>query len=168
MAAQTLLLGHGASGTAASMRPWVDALRTHGVSGIALELPKGNAERAMPVFVQALAKHPGAALGGHSYGGRVASLVAAAQTVPALVLLSYPLHRPGYPEDLRAEHWPRITCPVLLLSGERDPFATIDLLRHESRKLKSVELCTYPGERHGLLAVKDDAAARIAAFLGTL
>jgi uncharacterized protein len=163
-----LLLGHGASGTAASMRPWVDALRAHGVHGVALELPKGNADRAAPVFVEALAKHPGAALGGHSYGGRVASLVAASQPVAALVLLSYPLHRPGHPDDLRTEHWPRITCPVLLLSGERDPFATIDLLRKESRKLNRVELHTYPGQRHGLVAVKDDAARRIADFLAAL
>jgi len=53
----------------------------------------------------------------------MASLLAAAQPVAALILPSYPLHRPGHPEELRTAHWPRIECPVLLLSGGRDPFA---------------------------------------------
>ena len=50
---------------------------------------------------------------------------------PRLVLFSYPLHPPGGPErtEARIAHWPAIRCPVLLLSGESDPFARIDLLR---------------------------------------
>ncbi len=147
------------------MRPWVTALAERGVTASALELPKSRAERAMEVFRAALAGSPDAAVGGHSYGGRVASLVAAEQGVAALVLLSYPLHRPGHPEDLRTEHWTRITCPVLLLSGDRDPFARIDLLRAEAGHLRHHELVVYPGAGHGLTAVLDDAAARIARFL---
>ena len=72
-------------------------------------------------------------VGGHSFGGRVASLAAAEPDAPyaALVLFSYPFHPPGQPErtDARIAHWPSIACPVLLLSGESDPFAQIDLLR---------------------------------------
>ena len=165
MTGPTLLLGHGASGTARSMLPWITALATHRVTGVALDLPKANATRAMEVFQQGLAVTPDAAIGGHSYGGRVASMVAAAQRVPALVLLSYPLHRPGHPDELRTEHWARIACPVLLLSGDRDPFAKLALLRREVAKLRAGELVVYPGLRHGLLAVKDDAAERIATFL---
>jgi uncharacterized protein len=160
-----LFLGHGASGTAASMRPWVVALAAHGVVAQALDLPKSSAERAVGVFRDALAANPGAAVGGHSYGGRMASMLAAEQHVAALVLLSYPLHRPGHPEELRTAHWPRITCPVLFLSGDRDPFAKIDLLRREVGALSNAELVVYPGMRHGLLSVREDAAARIAAFL---
>jgi len=148
------------------MRPWVDALAGHGVTGRALDLPRSSAEKAIGVFREALTALPGAALGGHSYGGRMASMLAAEQHVAALVLLSYPLHRPGHPEDLRTAHWPRIDCPVLLLSGERDPFAKIDLLRREVGALRSAKLVTYPGLGHGLLAVREDVASRIAAFLG--
>jgi predicted alpha/beta-hydrolase family hydrolase len=109
-----------------------------------------------------------AVIGGHSYGGRVASMVAA-QTRPAgLVLLSYPLHRPGHPEELRVEHWSEITCPTLLLSGDRDQFARINLLRQSARALPHGELHVYPGLRHGLLAVADDVAARIATFVDAL
>lgn len=163
-----LLLGHGASGTARSMRPWVEALAERGVVATALELPKANAVRAAAVFAAAVGAEPGTALGGHSYGGRAASLLAAERRIAALVLLSYPLHRPGHPEDLRTEHWPRITCPVLLLSGDRDPFAQPHLLRREVAKLQRHELVLYAGQRHGLLPVKDDAAQRIAAFLVSL
>jgi len=160
-----LILGHGASGTAASMRPHVAGLRKRGIEAVALDLPKGNAERAMPRFIAALQRDPEAAIGGHSYGGRVASLVAAQQTVPALVLLSYPLHRPGHPEALRVEHWPQITCPVLVLSGESDPFAKLALLRSSVRRLPQAELHTWPGVGHGLAPVLDQALDLVARFL---
>jgi predicted alpha/beta-hydrolase family hydrolase len=147
------------------MRPWVTELAKHGIAGTALDLPKSNNDRAIGVFRAALEEQPGAAIGGHSYGGRMASMLAAQQPVSALVLLSYPLHRPGHPEELRTAHWPDIECPVLLLSGDRDPFATIDLLRREVQSLKDAELVIYPGMRHGLLSVRVEAAGRIASFL---
>jgi hypothetical protein len=147
------------------MRPWVTELAKHGIEGTALNLPKSNNDRAIGVFRTALDEAPGAAVGGHSYGGRMASMLAAEQSVSALVLLSYPLHRPGHPEELRTAHWPRIECPALLLSGDRDPFATVELLRREVKSLRHAELVIYPGLRHGLLSVRVEAAARIAAFL---
>src|SRR5437588_5532783 len=123
--APRLLLAHGASGTAASMRPHVTGLERRGLDAVAIDLPKGSAERAVPVFRRQLeSSAAGTVVGGQSYGGRVASMLCAEDGVTSgLVLLSYPLHRPGHPDDLRIEHWPRITCPVLLLSGEADPFA---------------------------------------------
>jgi len=148
------------------MRPWVVALATHGVVAQALDLPRASPERAVGVFRASLASNPAAAVGGHSYGGRMASILAAEQAVAALVLLSYPLHRPGHPEELRTSHWPRIECPVLFLSGDRDPFAKIDLLRRNVSALGNAQLIVYPGVGHGLLSVREDAAARIAAFLG--
>jgi predicted alpha/beta-hydrolase family hydrolase len=161
-----LLLGHGASGTPASMRPWVAALAAQGVSARALDLPKSSPERAVGVFRDAVAGDPGVAVGGHSFGGRMASMLAAEQAVAGLVLLSYPLHRPGHPDELRTAHWARIGCPMLFLSGDRDPFAKVDLLRREVARLGNAELVIYPGLGHGLLSVRDDAAARVAAFLG--
>lgn len=64
-------------------------------------------------------------LGGRSYGGRMCSM-AVAQGLPAagLILLSYPLHPPGKPENLRVEHFPDIEVPVLMISGKSDPFGT--------------------------------------------
>ncbi|MET3805892.1 putative alpha/beta-hydrolase family hydrolase [Nakamurella sp. UYEF19] len=64
-------------------------------------------------------------LGGRSYGGRMSS-IAVAQGLPAagLVLLSYPLHPPGRPDKLRVEHFPDIEIPVLVISGDKDPFGT--------------------------------------------
>jgi predicted alpha/beta-hydrolase family hydrolase len=67
------------------------------------------------------------AYGGRSFGGRCCS-VAVAEGLPAaaLVLLSYPLHPPGKPENLRVEHFADITVPTLFVSGERDPFGKPD------------------------------------------
>ena len=47
-----------------------------------------------------------------------------------VVLLCYPLHPPGRSErwDERTAHWERLDCPVLLLSGDRDPFAPSELV----------------------------------------
>jgi predicted alpha/beta-hydrolase family hydrolase len=69
----------------------------------------------------------GLVLGGRSYGGRMCSM-AVAEGLPAagLVLLSYPLHPPGKPENLRVEHFPDIEVPVLFVSGEKDPFGKPD------------------------------------------
>jgi predicted alpha/beta-hydrolase family hydrolase len=150
------------------MRPWVDALVARGVLAQALDLPIGRAEKAMTIFQGALEAAPGSYIGGHSYGGRVASMVAAQQPTDALILLSYPLHRPGHTEDLRTVHWPAIGCPVLVLSGESDPFARIELLRESVKLLRRAELVTYPGVGHGLLPVIDDAATRIVTFLSNL
>jgi uncharacterized protein len=161
-----LLLGHGASGNAASMRPHVEGLSRRGIEAVALDLPRGSAERAMPRFLDAAGDAlADTAVGGHSYGGRVASMVAADHEVAALVLLSYPLHRPGHPEQLRTDHWPRLRCPVLVLSGESDPFAKVDLLRTWVGTLANAELATYPHVGHGLTPVLDDALDRIAGFL---
>ena len=147
------------------MQPYIDRLRELGVDASALALPKGAAERATrSLRDQVGAELPMAVIGGHSYGGRVASMVAAETSPAGLVLLSYPVHRPGHPEELRTEHWSRIECPVLLLSGDRDQFARLDLLQASVKDLSRAELHIYPGLGHGLLRVADDVANRIAAF----
>jgi predicted alpha/beta-hydrolase family hydrolase len=165
-----ILLGHGAAGNAESMRPYVEGLAKRGVEAAPVP-PTGKlpmrAEKAMDAFRAALRGHPRAIVGGQSYGGRVASMVAAEDGVGGLVLFSYPLHRPGQPEQLRTEHWLSIKCPVLLLSGEADPFARIDLLRESVGLLKWAELVTYPGVGHGLTrssAAFNDALDRTAEF----
>jgi pimeloyl-ACP methyl ester carboxylesterase len=162
-------LGHGASGTSASMAAFVSGLRARGITATAIDLPKRKAEEAVPAFHLVVPSAADVAIGGHSYGGRVASLAAAEPDAPyaALVLFSYPLHPPGGQErtEARIAHWPEIRCPVLLLSGESDPFANIDLLRASVSKLSRAELVTYPRLGHTLKPVLDDALDRTAAFL---
>jgi len=166
--AQRLFLGHGASGTAATMAPFVAGLRARGIDAIALDLPRRRAEDAVPAWLLGAPPGPGVAVGGHSYGGRVASLaVAAGAAYDALVLFSYPLHPPGAPDraEARTDHWPSIRCPVLLLSGESDPFARLDLLRAAVDRLPDARLVTYARLGHTLRPVLDDALDRAAAFL---
>ena len=162
-----VLLAHGASGTAASMRPHVEGLRRRGVEATAIDLPKGRAERAVPVYAERLRRLGPAVIGGHSYGGRVASMLAASgePAVRGLVLLSYPLHRPGHPDELRTEHWPLIHCPVLFLSGDTDPFAGIELLRGATATIPDAELVVYRRAGHGLGESLDDALDQLAAFV---
>src|SRR5258708_7538703 len=66
-------------------------------------------------------------LGGRSMGGRYCSLVAgdADDPVPCLglVLLGYPLHAAGKPDKVRSDHFPRLSVPVLFVSGTRDSLA---------------------------------------------
>jgi predicted alpha/beta-hydrolase family hydrolase len=165
-------LGHGASGSAASMAPFVAGLRARGIDASAIDLPRRKAEEAIPAFHAVVPTAADVVVGGHSYGGRVASLAAAEPDAPyaGLVLFSYPLHPPGSPErtEARIAHWPAIRCPVLLLSGEADPFARIELLRAAVPLLGSAELVTYPRLGHTLKPVLDDALDRAAAFLSGL
>lgn len=66
------------------------------------------------------------AIGGHSYGGRQASILASEQPglIDGLLLLSYPLHPPDKPQQLRTAHFPELRTPALFIHGVRDPFAT--------------------------------------------
>ena len=163
-----IFLAHGASAGVESMQPHVAGLARRGLDARAVALPKGKADRAVPVYRAALHDLPlsDAIVGGHSYGGRVASLLAAETPVAGLVLLSYPLHAPGRQPtwDERTAHWPSISCPVLLLSGESDPFADLGLLRTAVARLRDAELVTYPRLGHGVGPVLDDALDRVAAF----
>jgi len=67
-------------------------------------------------------------LGGHSYGGRQASMLAASEPglVDQLLLLSYPLHPPQRPSELRTGHLPGLKTPAMFVHGTRDGFGSID------------------------------------------
>ena len=67
-------------------------------------------------------------LGGHSYGGRQSTMLWAEQPELAegLLLMSYPLHPPGKPEQLRVQHLPKLHTPALFVHGTRDPFGSIE------------------------------------------
>jgi predicted alpha/beta-hydrolase family hydrolase len=163
------------------MQPYVSGLAERGLEAIAIELPRSGrsvvpAEKAVDSFREQV--RAGDAVGGHSYGGRVAGLLAASSpTGPAsdeagpvaVVFFSYPLHPPGKPEawDARTEHWSSIACPVLLMVGDADPFVRHEVLERAVQRLRQVELVVVPGGRHGLhrSARFPELLDRTAAFL---
>jgi predicted alpha/beta-hydrolase family hydrolase len=170
-------VGHGASGSAASMTAHLEGLRARGIAAEAIDLPVKKAEAAVAALRAIVPDRAGPdgrliAVGGQSYGGRVASLAAAEPETDyaAVVCFSYPLHPPGSPGKAaeRTIHWPAIRCPVLLISGEADPFARIDLLRAAVPLLRDAELVTYPRLGHTLKPVLEDALDRTARFLAGL
>jgi len=180
-----IYLAPGASGNAATLAPWIDGLRARGFEAHGVVLPRGRAEAAVGRYLAQVPDEPGVVIGGHSFGGRVASLVVAgvgdtgvgaAGVVPrrhpfaGLVCLSYPLHRPGAPETAagRSAHWPAIRVPALLLSGTSDPFAREDLLRAMVPALPDGRLVTWPRLGHTLASVRDEALDQVAAFLGEI
>jgi predicted alpha/beta-hydrolase family hydrolase len=70
-------------------------------------------------------------LGGHSYGGRQATMLAAEEpgVAEGLLLLSYPLHPPNKPGQLRTAHFPELRTPALFVIGTKDPFGSREELR---------------------------------------
>ena len=160
-----VVLGHGASGNAASMKPYVVGFKARGIDAMAVDLPRGGAERAVPVFIKASGRGREVVGGGQSFGGRVASMAAVEADFGGLVLFSYPLHRPGLTDQLRVEHLSNIRCPVLFLSGDRDPFARIDLLKKWVKVVPDARLEIFPGQGHGLLKVLDQALDVAADFV---
>jgi hypothetical protein len=92
-------------------------------------------------------------LGGHSYGGRMASMLLASDPSVAdvLLLLSYPLHPPKKPQQLRTQHFPQLRTPTLFVQGTKDEFATIDEIE-AARKLTAgkSELLVIEGAGHSL------------------
>jgi predicted alpha/beta-hydrolase family hydrolase len=101
-------------------------LRPHGPPGLG---DAGRDREGLKNAVAAVRKLvPGRIfLGGHSYGGRQASMLCAAapELVNGLLLLSYPLHPPRKPEQLRVQHLPNLRNPCLFVHGTRDPFGSV-------------------------------------------
>ena len=174
-------LGHGASGTAASMAPWVDGLRARGIEAHALELPKRKAEDAVAAYEAQVPDEPGVVVGGHSFGGRVASLAVAGVRVagaararvtrtPGSSACPTRCTAPGRPEaaEARSAHWPAIDVPALLLSGTSDPFARIDLLEAAMPTLRRGRSSRIRTWATGSSRCASDALDRIAAFVAGL
>ena len=88
--------------------------------------------------------------GGRSMGGRVCSM-AVAEGMPAagLLLLSYPLHPPDKPDNLRVEHFDDIEVPCLFVSGDNDPFGSPEEFgQHLTRIRGEVATKFLDGARH--------------------
>jgi predicted alpha/beta-hydrolase family hydrolase len=143
--AHCLVLTHGAGANcqAPLLRALADAFCSAGLTVLRCDLPfrqlrphgpppRGSAERDQDGLQAAVVamRQRGAGrvfLGGHSYGGRQASMLAAAQPrlVDALLLLSYPLHPPTKPAELRTQHFPSLQVPALFVHGMRDGFGNL-------------------------------------------
>ena len=143
--ANCLVLTHGAGANCQSplLVSLADAFSAQGWTVLRCDLPfrqlrphgppiRGSAERdqdGLRAAVAAMRRLSAGRifLGGHSYGGRQASMLAAAepQLVEGLLLLSYPLHPPKKPEDLRTKHLPSLHVPAFFVHGTTDGFGTI-------------------------------------------
>jgi uncharacterized protein len=93
-------------------------------------------------------------VGGVSYGGRQASMLVAAELslVDGLFLLSYPLHPPGRPAQMRTAHFPELKTPTLFISGTKDAFGSIEELGSAIKLIPAKKkLVSIEGAGHGLL-----------------
>ena len=147
-------------------------MRPHGPPGA------GSAERDREGLRQAAAAVRGMVpgrvfLGGHSYGGRQASMLAAdnPSVAAALLLLSYPLHPPRRPTQLRTAHFPRLHVPSLFVAGSRDDFASLEELTAALASIPAqTRLLVIEGSGHSLGSRGEPPtiAARIATAFGQL
>ena len=100
-------------------------------------------------------------LGGHSYGGRQATMLAAAELglVAGLLLLSYPLHPPDKPESLRTAHFPALQTRAAFVHGDRDDFGSPEEMRQALSLIPGqTNLQIVPGAGHDLKKGKLDLA----------
>ncbi|MGB8014178.1 MAG: alpha/beta family hydrolase, partial [Terriglobales bacterium] len=92
-------------------------------------------------------------LGGHSYGGRQSTMLCAAEPelVSGMLLLSYPLHPPRKPNQLRIQHLSSLRTPSLFVHGTRDPFGSIEEMRTALQLVPAkTELMQVEGAGHDL------------------
>jgi predicted alpha/beta-hydrolase family hydrolase len=97
-------------------------------------------------------------LGGHSYGGRQSTILASedSQLVDGLLLLSYPLHPPRKPEQLRTSHFPKLITHSLFVHGTRDLFGTIPEMKSALELIPASHcLLEVDGAGHDLLIKKN-------------
>jgi predicted alpha/beta-hydrolase family hydrolase len=180
-----LILAHGAGSDARAplLAAVAETFAAAGITVLRIDLPfrqarphgpphPGNAALDRQGIAQAVewlrARVPGRIfLGGHSYGGRQSTMLAAEQPQLAdrLLLLSYPLHPPRRPEQLRTSHFPNLRTPALFVHGTRDPFGSIEEL-HAAVALIPAEVSLLPIERagHELAPAPRTAEAALQAF----
>jgi predicted alpha/beta-hydrolase family hydrolase len=106
-------------------------------------------------------------LGGQSYGGRQATLLAADEPdlVSALLLFSYPLHPPGKPDRLRTEHFPRLRVPAIFVQGTADPFGSIAELHAATPVIPATtRILPIEGAGHDLRRGRFDLSAVVTAL----
>jgi predicted alpha/beta-hydrolase family hydrolase len=165
----TLILAHGAGAdqTHPFLVAWAEGLAARGVQVVTFnflytERKRGAPDRAPQLeacyraVVDAVRSWgvDALAIGGKSMGGRIGSQIVAGGTdVRALVFLGYPLHPPKKPEQLRVQHWPKITRPMLFVQGTRDPFGGPDELRPHLTGLDA-EIVTVQGGDHSFAVPK--------------
>lgn len=92
-------------------------------------------------------------LGGHSYGGRQSTMLCAEEPglAEGLLLLSYPLHPPRKPEQLRTQHLPSLRAPSLFVEGTRDPFGSVEEIEKAIALIPAkTRLVTVDGAGHDL------------------
>jgi uncharacterized protein len=186
-----LVLTHGAGGNARAplLVALGEAFAARGVTVLRYDLPFRQASRTAPprpagaardreglrIMVTAMRSRVSGRvfLGGQSYGGRQASMLAAGEAglVDGLLLLSYPLHPPGRPSELRTAHLPKLATPALFAHGSRDPFGSLEEIEAARSLIQSrTSLVAVAGAGHDLFraprrAGADVAAAIVAAFL---
>jgi predicted alpha/beta-hydrolase family hydrolase len=122
--------------------------------------PRGSAEndqQGLRAAVAAMRQQTSGSvfLGGHSYGGRQASMLAAAEPGIAerLLLLSYPLHPPQRPQDLRTAHFPHLQTPALFIHGVKDGFGSIAEMTAALQLIPApTELLPVAGAGHELMS----------------
>jgi predicted alpha/beta-hydrolase family hydrolase len=102
-------------------------------------------------------------MGGHSYGGRQASILASEESdlVDALLLLSYPLHPPKKPANLRTAHFPALRTPAFFAHGTRDPFGSIEELSAALELIPAATRIVAIESGHDLLHGKFDVSGVI-------
>jgi hypothetical protein len=105
-------------------------------------------------------------VGGHSYGGRQATMLMseAPELADGLLLLSYPLHPPRKPAELRVTHFPKMKTPAIFVHGTRDPFGSIAEMKSSLELIPAHKLLLdIEGAGHDLLPrkVESDLPGRI-------
>jgi predicted alpha/beta-hydrolase family hydrolase len=127
-------------------------------------------EEAAVLIAESRIRPGSIALGGRSMGGRICSM-AVAEGLPAraLVLISYPLHPPGKPDNLRVDHFPTLDLPCLFVSGTKDPFGSPDELeRHVKAIPGPVTHLWIEGGGHDFKRHDDGVATSVTEWLSAL
>jgi predicted alpha/beta-hydrolase family hydrolase len=138
-------------------------------AAVAAAAPRDRAGLRAAVLALGRAGPTRVGLGGHSYGGRQASILAADEPglAQSLLLLAYPLHPPNRPDELRVAHFPRLRTPSLFVHGTKDPFGSITEVRSALTSIPApTSLHLEPGVGHDLGAGRSrtalsDLAARV-------
>ena len=183
IAAIVLAHGAGSDGNSRVLQSVASSFAAHGCAALRIDLPfrqlrpKGSPHPSMQardregiataaLWLKQRMRAP-VLLGGHSYGGRQTSMLVAENPglTARLLLLSYPLHPPGKPGQLRTAHFAALSTPALFVHGTNDPFGSPEEMRAHLPRTGELMLLEKAGHELKPLLTEEGATAVVRRFL---
>lgn len=173
--AAVLAPGYGGAAMQPILRAIAKALAAHGIDASPIEF-RSRGKRPTRDYADELddlraardqlrRTHDHVALVGRSFGGRMCAFLAEREPPDALAIVGHPIAPPRRPRPRDEDALARMTCPTLVVQGDRDELGPLPVLERIAGGNPHIDLVVIEGAGHDLGAREREAAEHVARWL---